>query len=83
MWFSLGESKRVQFVPGIAGTFLDMTLVPEPELRASTIPIFFDMMRCEYDREETIKAVRDYLVIGDDSLPSWMISYLSTVLKSF
>ena len=60
MWFSLGESKRVQFVPGIAGTFLDMTLVPEPELRASTIPIFFDMMRCDYDRHGSIKAVSEF-----------------------
>ncbi|CAG7727806.1 unnamed protein product [Allacma fusca] len=61
MWFSLGESKRVVFVPKMVGTFLDMTLVPEPELRASAIPIFFDMMRCEYDRSGSIKKVEDEL----------------------
>lgn len=25
-----------------------MTLIPEPELRNATIPIFFDMMQCEF-----------------------------------
>lgn len=25
-----------------------MTLIPEPELRRATIPIFFDMMQCEF-----------------------------------
>ncbi|CAL8078440.1 unnamed protein product [Orchesella dallaii] len=51
MWFSLGESKRIRFVPMMVGTFLDMAFVPESELRKSTIPIFFDMMHCEFDQE--------------------------------
>lgn len=51
MWFSLGESKRIRFVPMMVGTFLDMAFVPEPEVRKSTIPIFFDMMHCEFDQE--------------------------------
>lgn len=49
MWFSLGESKRNRFVPNMVGTFLDMAFVPEPDVRRSTIPIFFDMMHCEFD----------------------------------
>lgn len=32
----------------MVGPILEMTLVPELELRKSTIPIFFDMMLCEY-----------------------------------
>ena len=51
MWFSLGESTRIRFVPYMVGTFLDMALVPEPTLRRNTIPIFFDMMRCSYDQQ--------------------------------
>ncbi|GAB6025462.1 Dedicator of cytokinesis protein 5 [Chamberlinius hualienensis] len=47
MWFNLGQNK-IHFVPGLVGLFLEMTLVPELELRKSTIPIFFDMMQCEF-----------------------------------
>ncbi|KAK6633076.1 hypothetical protein RUM43_012819 [Polyplax serrata] len=47
MWFNLGQYK-VQFVPGLVGAILEMTLVPESELRRATIPIFFDMMQCEF-----------------------------------
>ncbi|XP_059499832.1 dedicator of cytokinesis protein 5-like isoform X3 [Stegostoma tigrinum] len=47
MWYSLGPHK-IKFIPGMVGPILKMTLVPEPELRRATIPIFFDMMQCEY-----------------------------------
>lgn len=47
MWFNLGQQK-IRFVPEMVGPFLKMTLVPETELRKATIPIFFDMMQCEY-----------------------------------
>ncbi|XP_044753163.1 dedicator of cytokinesis protein 1 [Coccinella septempunctata] len=47
MWFNLGQYKA-QFVPGLVGLILEMTLLPEPELRKATIPIFFDMMQCEF-----------------------------------
>ncbi|XP_031352316.1 dedicator of cytokinesis protein 1-like isoform X2 [Photinus pyralis] len=47
MWFNLGQYK-VQFVPSLVGSILEMTLIPEVELRKATIPIFFDMMQCEF-----------------------------------
>ncbi|XP_018575461.1 dedicator of cytokinesis protein 2 isoform X2 [Anoplophora glabripennis] len=47
MWFNLGQNK-VQFVPSLVGLILEMTLIPEMELRKATIPIFFDMMQCEF-----------------------------------
>ena len=31
----------------MVGPFLEVTLVPETELRKATLPIFFDMMECE------------------------------------
>lgn len=43
----LGQNK-VQFVPSLVGLILEMTLIPEIELRKATIPIFFDMMQCEF-----------------------------------
>lgn len=33
----------------MVGPILEVTLVPEPELRKDTIPIFFDMMQCEHN----------------------------------
>ncbi|XP_071039760.1 dedicator of cytokinesis protein 1 isoform X2 [Parasteatoda tepidariorum] len=47
MWFNLGQH-QIHFVPGMVGPFLEMTLIPEMELRKATIPIFFDMMQCEF-----------------------------------
>ncbi|XP_008557534.1 dedicator of cytokinesis protein 1 isoform X3 [Microplitis demolitor] len=47
MWFNLGQHK-ILFVPNLVGPILEMTLIPENELRKATIPIFFDMMQCEF-----------------------------------
>lgn len=47
MWLNLGEQKT-HFVPQLVGPLLEMSLIPELELRKATIPIFFDMMQCEY-----------------------------------
>ncbi|XP_021694043.1 dedicator of cytokinesis protein 1 isoform X3 [Aedes aegypti] len=47
MWFNLGEYK-IMFVPQLVGPILEMSMIPEIELRKATIPIFFDMMQCEY-----------------------------------
>lgn len=47
MWFNLGEHKAY-FVPELVGAILEMSMIPEVKLREMTIPIFFDMMQCEY-----------------------------------
>ncbi|XP_033633193.1 dedicator of cytokinesis protein 1-like isoform X1 [Asterias rubens] len=46
MWNYLGKNK-IRFIPEMTGPFLEVTLVPEAELRKATLPIFFDMMQCE------------------------------------
>uniref|UniRef100_A0A672HBG8 Dedicator of cytokinesis 5 n=1 Tax=Salarias fasciatus TaxID=181472 RepID=A0A672HBG8_SALFA len=46
MWYNLGPHK-MKFIPAMVGPILEVTLVPEPELRKATIPIFFDMMQCD------------------------------------
>ncbi|KAA8592767.1 hypothetical protein FQN60_018222, partial [Etheostoma spectabile] len=48
MWYNLGPHK-MKFIPGMVGPILKVTLVPEPELRKATLPIFFDMMQCEHN----------------------------------
>uniref|UniRef100_A0A8B9TUV1 Dedicator of cytokinesis 1 n=1 Tax=Anas platyrhynchos TaxID=8839 RepID=A0A8B9TUV1_ANAPL len=47
MWYNLGQHK-IKFIPEMVGPILEMTLIPETELRKATIPIFFDMMQCEF-----------------------------------
>lgn len=47
MWYNLGEHK-MKFVPSMVGSFLEMSMIPETQLRRSTIPIFFDMMQSEF-----------------------------------
>lgn len=57
MWFSMGQSKRMKFVPYMVGTFLEMGFVNDIEIQKTVVPIFFDMMRCEFDEFGTITKV--------------------------
>jgi hypothetical protein len=41
----------------MVGPFLEVTMVPEAELRKSTLNIFFDMMQTEENRKGNFKAV--------------------------
>lgn len=52
-----GQNK-ICFIPGMVGPILEMTLIPEAELRKATIPIFFDMMLCEYQKSGDFKKVK-------------------------
>ncbi|XP_043358891.1 dedicator of cytokinesis protein 5 isoform X2 [Dermochelys coriacea] len=48
MWYNLGPHK-IKFIPSMVGPILEVTLTPESELRKAAIPIFFDMMQCEFN----------------------------------
>ncbi|XP_060052998.1 dedicator of cytokinesis protein 2 [Erinaceus europaeus] len=65
MWFKLGQNK-ICFIPGMVGPILEMTLVPEAELRKATIPIFFDMMLCEYQRTGDFKKFENEIILKLD-----------------
>ncbi|XP_014489472.1 PREDICTED: dedicator of cytokinesis protein 1 isoform X4 [Dinoponera quadriceps] len=58
MWFNLGQHK-IHFVPALVGAILEMALIPETELRKATIPIFFDMMQCEYYSSRIVEGYGD------------------------
>ncbi len=49
--------QKLSFVPSMVGPFLEVTLVPEAELRQATLPIFFDMMECEQKVRGNFKQV--------------------------
>ncbi|NXD71584.1 DOCK2 protein, partial [Eolophus roseicapillus] len=61
MWYNLGP-RKIEFIPGMVGPILEMTLVPEPELRKATIPIFFDMMLCEYQLTRSFTQFEDEIL---------------------
>ncbi|XP_026674071.1 dedicator of cytokinesis protein 1 isoform X3 [Ceratina calcarata] len=58
MWFNLGQYK-IMFVPALVGAILEMALIPESELRKATIPIFFDMMQCEFYSSRMVEGYGD------------------------
>ncbi|NXK42830.1 DOCK2 protein, partial [Piprites chloris] len=66
MWYCLGHHK-IEFIPGMVGPILEMTLVPELELRRSTIPIFFDMMLCEHQLTGSFSRFEDEILRRLDS----------------
>ncbi|XP_014256869.1 dedicator of cytokinesis protein 3 isoform X2 [Cimex lectularius] len=69
VWSNLGEHK-INFIPSMVGPFLEITLVPEPELRKATLGIFFDMIQCEYKVQGNFKKVESELIEKLDILIS-------------
>ncbi|ELK17358.1 Dedicator of cytokinesis protein 2 [Pteropus alecto] len=65
MWYKLGQNK-ICFIPGMVGPILEMTLIPEAELRKATIPIFFDMMLCEYQKNGDFKKFENEIILKLD-----------------
>lgn len=64
-----GEHK-INFIPSMVGPFLEVTLVPESELRKATLHIFFDMMECEQKYHGNFKQVESELIDKLDILIS-------------
>lgn len=54
----------------MVGPFLEVTLVPESELRKATLHIFFDMMDCEQKARGSFKQVESELIDKLDILVS-------------
>uniref|UniRef100_A0A8U8C753 Uncharacterized protein n=1 Tax=Geospiza parvula TaxID=87175 RepID=A0A8U8C753_GEOPR len=67
--FFLGEHK-LHFIPALIGPFLEVTLIPQPDLRNVMIPIFHDMMDWEQRRSGNFKQVEAKLIDKLDSLMS-------------
>ncbi|GFS76082.1 dedicator of cytokinesis protein 3 [Nephila pilipes] len=69
MWDKLGDHK-IFFIPVMVGPFLEVTLVPEVDLRKATLPIFFDMMDSEQKVRGNFKQVESELIDKLDILVS-------------
>lgn len=60
------DRQRIHFVPGLVKPFLEVSLIPMAELRKIILPIFFDMMLCDYDVNGNFERVSDLLVFVSD-----------------
>ncbi|XP_071494855.1 dedicator of cytokinesis protein 1-like [Diadema antillarum] len=67
MWNYLGKNK-IKFIPGMIGPFLEVALVPEVELRRATIPIFYDMINCEFSIKNNFKMFEREIIGQLDAL---------------
>nr|DBA30779.1 TPA: hypothetical protein GDO54_006721 [Pyxicephalus adspersus] len=65
MWYKLDKNK-ICFIPGMVGPILEMTLIPEAELRKATIPIFFDMMLCEFNQTGDFRKFENEIILKLD-----------------
>ena len=52
---SLGSHKR-SFVPDLVPSLLDLSLIPVEDLRVAIIPLFYDMLQCEYRTPRSVHA---------------------------
>jgi len=55
--FLLLEGNQIHFIPEFVGPFLEMALVPEPNLRKAVMPIFFEMMLQEWENTKSFTKV--------------------------
>uniref|UniRef100_A0A8C1ICS5 Dedicator of cytokinesis 4 n=1 Tax=Cyprinus carpio TaxID=7962 RepID=A0A8C1ICS5_CYPCA len=69
MWQHLGDYK-LNLIPTLIGPFMEVTLVPQLDLRNVLIPIFHDMMDCEQRRSGNFKQVEAKLIDKLDGLMS-------------
>ncbi|KAH7639593.1 dedicator of cytokinesis protein-like protein 1 [Dermatophagoides farinae] len=60
-WELIGPFK-ITFIPNLVGPFVDVTLIPESELRYATIPIFYDMLMVDYMANANFKQVEAALL---------------------
>lgn len=67
MWQFLGINK-IKLIQDMVRPFLEMTLIPETELRKGTIPVFFDMIECEFRNRQHFKQVESEVIIHLDHL---------------
>ncbi|KAK3780750.1 hypothetical protein RRG08_001856 [Elysia crispata] len=67
LWNHLGPNKQ-HLMLDMIGPFLRVTMIPQAELRKATIPIFFDIMECEYKIKNHLRRVEGRMIQELDAL---------------
>lgn len=68
---------------GMVGPFLEMTLIPETELRKDTIPVFYDLLDCEYATKGNFKQVKSKILLRVDLCLPLGESWKNFILSGF
>ncbi|CAG0893401.1 unnamed protein product, partial [Darwinula stevensoni] len=61
IWSKL-DNHKIEFVPQMVGPILEVTLIPEQGLRKDFLPVFIDMMDCEFNIKGTKQQVENELI---------------------
>ena len=56
LWYKLGAYKG-QFIPDLINSFLKISLLKQQDLRRITIPLVFDIVKCEQQVNGNFKRV--------------------------
>ncbi|XP_015793034.1 dedicator of cytokinesis protein 2 [Tetranychus urticae] len=72
MWFHL-DIHTIEFVPDLIGPFLEVALIPDQHLRKEIVPIFFEMMQCEFyssrpSNQRSFKGCEDEMITQLDKM---------------
>ncbi|KAI8745394.1 dedicator of cytokinesis protein 3, partial [Biomphalaria glabrata] len=67
LWNQLGPNKQHLIIEMI-GPFLKVTMVRQTDLRKATIPIFFDIIKCEFSLKGDLRRVESKMIHELDSL---------------
>uniref|UniRef100_A0A8C1WRL1 Dedicator of cytokinesis 4 n=1 Tax=Cyprinus carpio TaxID=7962 RepID=A0A8C1WRL1_CYPCA len=70
LWRHMTGDYKLNLIPTLIGPFMEVTLVPQLDLRNVLIPIFHDMMDCEQQRSGNFKQVEAKLIDKLDGLMS-------------
>lgn len=63
LWSHLEDVEKRSFIPSLIGPFLEVTMIPQPELRSITLRTFFyDMMKTEFLLNGDIKETESELI---------------------
>lgn len=80
MWWCLPGDYKLNLIPTLIGPFMEVTLVPQMDLRNVLIPIFHDMMDCEQRRsgnfKQVLKSQRHKHVSACESSVMFMSQYI-------
>lgn len=80
IWCCLPGDYKLNLIPTLIGPFMEVTLVPQMDLRNVLIPIFHDMMDCEQRRsgnfKQVLKSQRHKHVSACESSVMFMSQYI-------
>ncbi len=77
MWHSLKDRKG-QFIPDLIESFLKLSLLKPQDLRKASLPLVFDVVKCEHTVRNSFKRVC-MCVLGDGVITTTTIITITII----